>query len=90
MEARRLELLTFRVWGERSSRLSYASLEPIIAPFVQNASKILYILPTDAGRMPPARNSSVLLNRYMQNPYKIACGDGIYERATCGFFQDMV
>ena len=25
MEARRLELLTFRVWGERSSRLSYAS-----------------------------------------------------------------
>ena len=23
------------------------------------------------------RNSSALLNRYMQNPFKIACGDGI-------------
>ena len=31
MEARGLEPLTFRVWGERSSRLSYASMNSILA-----------------------------------------------------------
>ena len=38
MEARGLEPLTFRVWGERSSRLSYASMSFIIAPVPKKAS----------------------------------------------------
>lgn len=40
MEARGLEPLTSRVWGERSSQLSYASIPIIIVPFSQKSTTI--------------------------------------------------
>ena len=33
------------------------------------------------------RNSSALLNRYRQNPYKIAYGDGILPPESCSYGQ---
>ena len=38
MEAMGLEPMTSRVWGERSSQLSYASIQDIIALWNRNAN----------------------------------------------------
>ena len=72
MEARGLEPLTFRVWGERSSRLSYASMSSIVPRFPKKARGILFFL-----QIFWVKNGSKNFLKKIQNTYWLFGRDGL-------------